>query len=195
MPLVLFLHFLYITGYTLDLSLVYTQKNACLSCQSDTSEQNSNIPTENLPILSIKYGLMLDTTIESITHHQLYLFIDEWIGTPYKFGGLDKSGIDCSGFSVLLYENIYNKSLPRSSKEQSVNLISVEEKELKEGDLVFFNTNGLSISHVGIYLGNNKFVHASTMKGVTIDSLNFPYYRKCFTYAGRFPQEEQINND
>jgi lipoprotein Spr len=184
-----------LSAYTLDLSSVLVHAQSYNYVQSDTSDESNIIPTENLSILSIKYGLILDTTIESITHHRLYLFIDEWVGIPYKFGGQNKDGIDCSGFSGLLYEKIYNISLPRSSKEQSANLISVDEKELKEGDLLFFNTNGASISHVGIYLGNNKFVHASTIKGVTIDSLYLPYYRKYFTFAGRFPEEGHIRND
>lgn len=147
------------------------------------------IETENLSILSIKYGLILDTTIESITNQRLYQYIDEWMDVPYRYGGNDKTGIDCSFFTSLLYEYIYGISLPRTSKEQSLHLISVEEIELQEGDFVFFNTNGNQISHVGIYLGNKKFVHASTLKGVTIDSLDHSYYRKSFSYAGRLPKE------
>jgi cell wall-associated NlpC family hydrolase len=162
--------------------------DTCIQCEPYSLIPDQHATTDKYSIISIKYSLILDTTIESISNLALYHFIDQWMGVPYQYGGNDKSGIDCSSFSGRLYQQIYGYTLPRSSLEQSAHLKELNESELEEGDLIFFKTNGKQISHVGIYLGNRKFVHASTLKGVTIDSLDHPYYQKRFVLAGRLPE-------
>jgi lipoprotein Spr len=123
--------------------------------------------------------------VEMLDNYSLYEFIDRWIGVKYQYGGKDENGIDCSAFTGRLFSDLYKMTLPRTSSEQYENSEPVDLENLKEGDLLFFNTSGKSISHVGVFLGNGKFVHASTNKGVTIDDLDWPYYQKTFIGAGR----------
>ena len=143
---------------------------------------------EEIPLTLIKYGILLDTPVETITNLPLYTFIEEWTGTPYLYGGNEKTGIDCSSFSVTLIREIYGITIPRTSVEQYNSTAPVSDDDLCEGDLLFFKTGEAAISHVGIYLGNGKFVHASTSKGVTIDSLDMNYYRNTYRGAGRVIQ-------
>ena len=171
-------------------SLNYLQKDSgahpILYNRSDISRVTRKSPElEKIPVFIIKYGILLDTAVEMLDNYPLYEFIDQWMGVKYQYGGKDENGIDCSAFTGRLFRDLYNVTLPRTSLEQFENSEPVETENLKEGDLLFFNTSGKSISHVGIYLGNGKFVHASTQKGVTIDALNWPYYQKTFIGAGR----------
>ncbi|KQC11258.1 MAG: hypothetical protein APR62_01685 [Smithella sp. SDB] len=107
-----------------------------------------------------------------------------FIGAPYRFGGSTLRGIDCSSFVQKIYR-IFDVTLPRKASEQSKVGISITRENLSEGDLVFFHTKR-SLGHVGIYIGNNEFVHASSKsKVVRIDSLDAPYYQKRFERAVR----------
>jgi cell wall-associated NlpC family hydrolase len=107
-------------------------------------------------------------------------------GTPYRYGAASRSGTDCSGFAlqVLKHEGV---KLPRTAAQQSRKGQKVSKSELKPGDLVFFHTSrGSRITHVGIYQGNGKFIHASSGKGrVRVDSLNEGYYKRRFATARR----------
>lgn len=123
---------------------------------------------------------------KSSKEQQLEAFCSEWSGTPYRYGGSSKTGTDCSGFASQLYREVYEISLPRSSGEMAKLSIRVEEKDLRSGDLVFFKINGKTISHVGVYLGDKKFIHASTKRGVIISHLDEEYYRRTFSHGGRF---------
>jgi len=107
-----------------------------------------------------------------------------FIGAPYRFGGSSLKGIDCSSFVQKIYK-IFDIELPRNAAQQSKVGISVSREKLTEGDLVFFHTKR-SLGHVGIYIGNNEFVHASS-KGriIRVDSLDTPYYQKRFQRAVR----------
>ena len=107
-----------------------------------------------------------------------------FIGAPYRFGGSSLKGIDCSSFVQKIYR-IFDVTLPRNAAQQSKVGINITRENLTEGDLVFFHTNR-SLGHVGIYIGNNEFVHASSKsKVVRIDSLDTPYYQKRFQRAVR----------
>lgn len=111
--------------------------------------------------------------------------IADWYGVPHKIGGCDKSGIDCSCFVANVFKSVYNINLARISESQYKECKPVSRVELKEGDLVFFKINSPKISHVGIYLSDGKFAHASTSKGVIINSLEEEYYKKYFFMGGR----------
>ena len=107
-----------------------------------------------------------------------------FLGAPYRLGGSSVTGIDCSGFVKKIYQ-FFNIDLPRTAYEQSCVGMRVSRHELAEGDLLFFNTRK-NVGHVGIYIGNNKFVHAcSRKKGVRVDNLDTPYYDRRFTRAVR----------
>lgn len=114
----------------------------------------------------------------------LYLFIDDWMGTPHRMGGLDRNGMDCSAFVGLLYREVFSQDLPRTSRDMADNVKRKYENQLREGDLVFFSFGGRNIDHVGIYLHNGKFVHVSTKKGVIISDLKDTWYYRYFKRAG-----------
>ncbi|MDO5016820.1 MAG: C40 family peptidase [Porphyromonas sp.] len=120
---------------------------------------------------------------------ELYSFADDWMRTPYRYGGTTQRGTDCSGFVWRLYQTVYKINVGRhSSATLMANTQRVKKQELKEGDLVFFNINnrrGGAASHVGVYLKDDKFIHATTRSGVIISSLNEPYYRRTYIGAGR----------
>ncbi|WP_153722086.1 MULTISPECIES: C40 family peptidase [Sporosarcina] len=97
------------------------------------------------------------------------------MGTPYVYGGTTPSGFDCSGYIQYVFKK-EGHSVPRTTGQQFSTGTSVSKNNLQVGDLVFFNTTGRGVSHVGVYAGSNNFIHASTSKGVTVTSLNDPYY-------------------
>jgi lipoprotein Spr len=115
----------------------------------------------------------------------LYSFIEEWYGTPYRFGGTGKNGIDCSAFVQQLYGDVYKLGLLRTSREQFSTCMSIKRHELREGDLVFFKIRSKAISHVGVYLSEGKFVHASRSRGVVISDLEDSYWTRYYAGAGR----------
>lgn len=158
--------------------------------KKDNTVNTNSIPSkiENVSKLQIKYALLLDTEIEQIQNVNLYTGIDEWLGTRYQLGGATKSGIDCSALVQILYVTQYGINLPRTAREQYDATDRISRTNLKEGDLVFFNTQG-GVSHVGIYLQNNKFVHASS-SGVTISDLFDAYWERRFIGVGRYERKQ-----
>ncbi len=118
---------------------------------------------------------------------QLQNYIQNWIGVPYKYGGMSKNGIDCSGFTTTVYNGVYNLNLPRTALDQYKSGRKVRTVQLTEGDLVFFRgVRGSGIDHVGVYLEDGKFVHASTSIGVTISDLSEKYYKTRYVGACRY---------
>lgn len=119
-------------------------------------------------------------------HLDLYSAIYPWIGTRYKYSGKKgKGGLDCSGFAKIIYKEVYQKELTGGSAAIFPKTFAVNKSQLEVGDLVFFKIKKSRISHVGIYLGNNKFVHSAVKGGVRIDSLDAPYYKRTFYKGGR----------
>ena len=110
-------------------------------------------------------------------HHALYLEAAQWIGTPYRSGGQSRKGTDCSGFVRQVYKKVYDIDLPRSTTEQVEEGKRVRRHKLREGDLVFFHgSKRRRANHVGIYLKEGKFVHASTSRGVMVSRLDEDYW-------------------
>ncbi len=139
--------------------------------------------------LQFKYAMRMDVPVENVDHLPLYNFIEEWWGTPYRLGGNSRNGIDCSAFVQTLMLGVFSLQLPRTSREQKTYAQQIDDAERKEGDLVFFsNSRSGTITHVGIYLHNNKFVHASTSSGVMISDLTDDYWSKRYRGAGRVMQ-------
>ncbi|BFU59365.1 MULTISPECIES: C40 family peptidase [Rodentibacter] len=106
---------------------------------------------------------------------------NEWVGTRYRMGGTNKRGIDCSAFMQTAFWSAYGIELPRSTAEQRHLGRKIGKQELQKGDLVFFRGN----NHVGVYIGNNRFMHASSSQGVTISSLNENYWARTYTQSRR----------
>ncbi len=142
---------------------------------------------EDYSALQFKYAILENASVEDLNNPKLLNFMDYWYGTPYHYGGTTREGIDCSAFAILLMSSVYGvATLPRTSKEQYEATRRISRSELQEGDLVFFHTLGKrrTVTHVGVYLRNNKFIHAS-VSGVMISDMNDGYYEKHYIGAGR----------
>lgn len=118
-------------------------------------------------------------------NQKLYEAINSWLGVPYKYGGTDRNGVDCSAFVGIIYKQVYGVTLQRTSNDmlRDVNLIS--KSKLKEGDIVFFTNSNGKVSHVGIYLKDGLFAHASTSNGVSVSRVDDSYWSKHFYKGGR----------
>lgn len=131
---------------------------------------NNRVQQNSLAAINVRQKLL--------NHYQL------WRGTPYQYGGLSNNGVDCSGFVFLAFKNSLGKIIPRTTRAQSRQGKSVSQSKLQVGDLVFFNTKKTT-QHVGIYIGNKEFIHASTSRGVMISRLDNPYWQSVFWKAKR----------
>jgi cell wall-associated NlpC family hydrolase len=152
------------------------------------NENLSKADIEKADYLQLKYAVMLDATVEKLTNIPILQTIDHWWGTPYHLGGTTEDGIDCSAFMQVMMKNVYEISVLRTAHEQYSNSDRIEMNDLQEGDLVFFHNGSRRnkrVSHVGFYLMNNKFVHASTSSGVMISDLNDAYWKQHFHGCGR----------
>lgn len=131
-----------------------------------------------------KYAKLLDVPPDSITNMRLYAMIEQYSDTPYKFGGSDLSGIDCSGFSFVIEQLVYGITIPRTTAEQAKRIDVKSISQLKEGDLVFLKLGGRAIDHVGVYLQNGFFVHATSNLGIVLDNINDPNTQQHFMACG-----------
>ncbi|MDR1846593.1 MAG: C40 family peptidase [Bacteroidales bacterium] len=112
-------------------------------------------------------------------------YCNEWLGSPYKFGGLSKKGVDCSGFVYSVYRDLYGVTLPRRSADMITAVSVVDSKDsLQRGDILFFHNGKGKINHVGIYLESNRFIHSSTSQGVIISTLNETYWQLHYHCGG-----------
>lgn len=116
-------------------------------------------------------------------------FTLSWEGTPHRIGGMSRDGIDCSGFTVLLYKELFSHQFSaRRSADLYTEVEPVHRSNLQTGDLVFFRIYGRKIDHVGVYIGDGLFAHASVRKGVIFSRLSEPYYNQRFFMGGRVKQ-------
>jgi murein DD-endopeptidase / murein LD-carboxypeptidase len=111
-----------------------------------------------------------------------------WIGVPHVEGGHSRSGIDCSGFTDEMYLEVAGHGLARTSVGQYMEGRPIDLSKARPGDLVFFTTTSEKISHVGLWLGDGQFAHASSQAGVKISSISEPYWYARFVGARRMPQ-------
>lgn len=138
--------------------------------------------------LSSKLGIELSNIDKDDDRNMpLYAEVSQWLGVPYRYAGLSRRGLDCSGFAYLIYQKVYRKSIPRSTTDQSkMKMHNVSKRSLEAGDFVFFATSGRNkISHVGIYLKDGRFIHASTSNGVIVSHLDEDYYKRTWKKGGR----------
>ncbi|MDV6344356.1 C40 family peptidase [Nitrosomonas sp. Is37] len=117
-----------------------------------------------------------DKTSSHSIKNILYENYRKWQGVRYRLGGLSQDGIDCSGLVHVVYKKGLGKELPRTASQQSRLGKIISKNDLKSGDLIFFRTSK-RLNHVGIYLENRKFIHASRSRGVTISRLDNNYWK------------------
>lgn len=143
-----------------------------------------------LTVLLLSFAFLLSFQVGSaFADSKLKETIDPLIGVDYRYGGTTTKGFDCSGFTSYVFRKL-GIELPRTSREQFATGKKVAKADLRPGDLVFFNTSGKGVSHVGIYVGDGKFAHSSSSKGVTISSLSDSYYVKRYLGARRVMDTE-----
>ena len=129
----------------------------------------------------------LSADIRKTGQSRLWQAAQSWLNVPYKYGGLDRNGIDCSALSSTLYWNVFGIELPRMARDQMQGGRFVRQPWLKEGDLLFFRDDrGDFQDHVGIFLGDGKFIHASSSQGVIISDLFSAYYQERLISARRY---------
>lgn len=131
------------------------------------------------------FSQIMGVASNAMANTKLYQFVYEWLGTPYRLGGDSKKGIDCSKFSLAVYENVFNTTIGYNSRNQYANVKPIRKKDLRPGDLVFFKIRSRQITHVGIYLGDDKFAHAASSRGVMISNLNEAYWKRYYYNGGR----------
>jgi lipoprotein Spr/probable lipoprotein NlpC len=128
----------------------------------------------------------LDIDLDGSENLELLAAIESWMGTPYRYGGCTRFGVDCSCLIKNLYEEVFDMDMVRTSRDMFDTLPAVDPEEIREGDILVFRARrGRRIGHVGLYLKDGKFVHASRRHGVTIGEMGSAYFRKRFVAARR----------
>lgn len=161
-----------------------TKTNASNTTGTTTNTTIETAPDEEESLAKDYLSQIMGVALSATSNLKLFHFVYDWIGTPYRFGGSTRKGIDCSAFTKELYSQVFKIDIERNSRDIFSMVNPVKREDLKEGDLVFFKIHSRRISHVGIYLGNNRFAHASN-RGVAINSLDDEYYKKYFYRGGR----------
>ena len=170
--------------FTLAIALFFSVLAASAQSKTVPNQPVDKTPDEQESLAKDYLSQIMGVALSATSNMKLFHFVYDWIGTPYRFGGSSKKGVDCSAFTKQLYSQVFNLDIKRNSRDIFSMVSPVGKDELKEGDLVFFKIHSRSISHIGIYLGDNRFAHAS-LKGVSISSLDDPYYSRYFYKGGR----------
>ena len=159
------------------------------SCSSQRPQGGLLYDPKEVAELSDKLGIGLSNINKDDDKNMpLYAEVSQWLGVPYRYAGLSRKGLDCSGFAFLTYQKVYRKKIPRSTSDLAkMKMHNVSKGSLQAGDLVFFATSGKKnkISHVGIYLKDGCFIHASTSQGVIVSNLDEEYYDRTWKKGGR----------
>lgn len=159
------------------------------SCRGSRKAHKSAENTTEVALnkaFATEYSAKLGIPVPENANKLLITNTYNWMGVPYKYGGNDKNGVDCSGLINNLYPLVYQLKVPRVSAQMHKEASPVEKNNLKEGDLVFFRINTREVGHAGIFLFGDYFVHASTSRGVIISRLSESYWSKYFVGGGRF---------
>lgn len=173
----------------------------CISCKTSTTVPISQVKKQEVFFFPSqkKYAAILEVSPDRVNNQSLYEFIEEWEDTPYLMGGETKRGIDCSFFMQILFHKVYDNLIERTAEKQYTAKDTdkfLGQEFLKEGDLLFFNLQGSDqqeVTHVGMYLANDKFVHSTSRKdrfgknGVQISDLKDHHWQRLFVAAGRKP--------
>lgn len=139
----------------------------------------SSVPQRGAPRIAYVPGAVVDLGNTALVKENLYAQYNEWKNTKYRIGGLSRNGIDCSGFVYVTFKSKLGMVLPRSTEFQVGLGEDIGKSQLRAGDLVFFKT-GITVRHVGIYLENGRFLHASTSQGVMVSRLSDNYWKSAY---------------
>lgn len=183
------------------LSLAIALTLSILAAQAQTKSvpnQAEKEVNEDESLAKDYFSQIMGVAMSATSNVKLFQFVYDWVGTPYRLGGDTKRGIDCSGFAYQLYTKVFNTAIGNNSRNIFSMVNPVGKDDLKEGDLVFFKIHSRAITHVGVYIGNGKFAHASSSKGVMISYLADPYWTRYYYKGGRLlaeaPQQTAQNN-
>lgn len=192
-----FIVFLYFVGMkrlailAFAMSVMAALLTGCHTSKKVTTTDTPGSPNSEVVAVD-SYGYLSRRLGISIGKHdkenlELFTVAEKWLGVPYRYGGNTKKGCDCSGFVSQVYKAVYGKSLERNSAAiRDKNCSKIRRSQLRTGDLVFFKTgSSRKINHVGIYLKDDKFIHASSSKGVIVSSLEEKYYIRTYVCSGR----------
>jgi cell wall-associated NlpC family hydrolase len=156
----------------------------CIYCALILLLVGCSVPKRPVVVESYAVGESEPEPLTQGFFSKLFTHYAQWQGTPYKYGGTTKKGVDCSAFVALTYAELFDVHLPRTTKAQAKVGDEVPRWEMEPGDLVLFKTTPRQ-RHVGIYIGEDQFMHASSRKGVTISKMDNPYWSKRFWKAVR----------
>lgn len=176
----------FLAAYIIPMLLVLL---ATTSCGTQRTTGRLLYDPQEVAQLSDKLGVELSNLNKDDDRNMpLYAEVSLWLGVPYRPAGLSRKGLDCSGFTHIIYQKVYNRKLPRSTGDLAkMKMHDVSRGNLQTGDLVFFSTskNHSRINHVGIYLKDGNFIHASTSRGVIVSHLDEGYYNRTWKRGGR----------
>lgn len=158
------------------------------SVQKEAALPHHPLPSQTAVHKEANHRSNLSSSASDDFQSKLRAAVQPWLGTPHRLGGNSRRGIDCSGFVQHLYKQVFGKSIPRSSMLQVKQGRPVTRGQLLPGDLVFFKPP-YKIRHVGIYLGNQQFAHASASKGVIISNLTDHYWLDCYWTSRRYVEK------
>lgn len=159
--------------------------STALTVTATEKDNQTKAKQEKIKVIEEKTGI---TPTQGSSLLTLYSEAVGWLKTPYRRGGTSKRGMDCSGLTTTIYKNVFGINLQRSSRDISkLDVEDLKKDELRPGDLVFFSTSRRTkvVNHVGIFLGNKHFVHASCGSGVIVSSLDEPYYQRTWVKGGK----------
>jgi cell wall-associated NlpC family hydrolase len=154
---------------------LYVIINGC-SVSKKSTEKKSNVTSS----FEKKFGCPIPVN----SNEKFLNEVSEWLGTPYKYGGTNKNGVDCSGFVQAVYKIVFNKIVEHNSFEIYKKAKKLNELKVQQGDLVFFKISKNRVDHIGMVIYQNYFVHASTKKGVIVNDVNQTYYKEKFVSYG-----------
>jgi lipoprotein Spr len=160
---------------------------ASLPAQKDSLARDTALQRE-AKVYFTKYGLSPDSAVTPTLYYGVY----DWLGTRYHYSGCTKKGIDCSGFVSEMYRTAYGIALAGGSRDLYTLVDTVSKTALKEGDILFFKIRKGQISHVAVYLGHNKFAHATVHGGVMVSDLDEAYYRKYYFTGGHLKKSSPV---